>query len=277
MHSLAPSVGAQRAAPVPVPAPVMQRPTSHEQWNASAPDFNLQADLVYNSMNAQNSDPSSINTDWASFVHRQNRTTLDSPRMGHAGGMGPQITPASPMHQHVASPSFGKFEPTIGEAGKSRVLQPPAQLLDELAQNEWTSSPNIRRESSPMMQRRAPSPRLSHFGASPSEAGALSGEIPGNSHNMLQAHPLLHQQFAQFVDEQRKRGLVHPEQDMTKTLLAGNAESGPKGIVTPVHMSSRGGVSPENAEVIAREIARLQASRAADAERLKALMQRKGG
>jgi hypothetical protein len=107
----------------------------------------------------------------------------------------------------------------------------------------------------------------------------------GNDKNSVLSHPLLEQQYAHFLDEQRKKGELRGA-DVSRALrIGGKSDDGAEGMGppgTPVLSGVTGGLageglSPENAHVIAREIARLQASRAEDAERLKALMQRKGG
>ena len=87
--------------------------------------------------------------------------------------------------------------------------------------------------------------------------------VPPPISAQMPSHPLLQQQFAKFVED-RTAGTAEHYTEISSVLVGGAGAAGVD-------------LSPESSEVIAREIARLQASRAADAERLKLLMQRKGG
>jgi len=239
VHSRAPSVTPHRAATSPLLQP--SQPSPRGQRAVDQYDA-TPPDFGLRADVFYNT----VNTHWDSFVQRSFAAS-PSPLDGTDAQHTPTVhRPESPMHEQA---------------------YPPV--------TQRASSPMMLRAASPRMQRSAP----------PLPVPVPTAPNQGNDKNSVLSHPLLEQQYAHFLDEQRKKGELRGA-DVSRALrIGGKSDDGAEGMGppgTPVLSGVTGGLageglSPENAHVIAREIARLQASRAEDAERLKALMQRKGG
>jgi hypothetical protein len=235
----------QRAAPSPLLQSSPRGQRAVNQFDATPPEFGLRAEIIYNT----------VDTHWASFVQRQNQSFTASPNGVNShrdpfteSANGAEVQQASATAQRPASPLH------------ERAFSPMPQRA---------SSPAMQRASSSMMQRSAPPP----------PAPVPTTPKQGNDSNSVLSHPMLGHQFAHFLDEQRKKGgLSGNISDIHWALRIGQDRAGeqePPGTAVSDGTGTGGGLSSESAHVIAREIARLQASRAEDAERLKALTQRR--
>lgn len=232
--------------------PRTEHPKQHE-WNAIPPHFALHADLVYTQ---KKTDQSVINSDWATFVQRQNRSVTEQ-------GVSAVVL-ASPVHQYSASPytqsSRQQALPTRNASPMPG--RPPSSM------NQRTASPMAQRRGSPMTER-SPSPSFtpSPFSKRPAAQQSCSSLAVPPPIVQMPSHPLLQQQFAKFVEEQTKTLTAEHYTDVRSAFGGGvgTHEAECRGLVSAA-------LTPESSEVIAREIARLEASRAADAERLQSLM-----
>ena len=249
----------QRVAPSPLLQSSPRGQRAVNQFDATPPEFGLSAEIIYNT----------VDTHWANFVQRQTQSFTASPNGVNS-------------HRDPFSESANGAE--VQQA--SATAQRPASPMHERAYSpmpQRASSPAMQRASSSTMQRSAPPPPapvpMMQRSAPPPPAPVPTTPKQGNDSNSVLSHPMLGHQFAHFLDEQRKKGgLSGNISDIHWALRIGQDRAGeqePPGTAVPEGTGTGGGLSSESAHVIAREIARLQASRAEDAERLKALTQRR--
>lgn len=252
------------SAPSPLLQSSLREQRAVNQYDATPPEFGLSAEIIYNT----------VDTHWASFVRNVSFTTCPNGvnlHRDHSSGNYAELIQVSAMAQQPASPMHERASTLMPQRASSTMMQGSSNLV-------------MQRSALPTP---APVPMKQGSTTPPLEPVPTTLK-QGNDPNGVLSHPMLSQQFAQFLDEQRKKGgLSGNISDINWALRIGKTEEragekGPPGTPVPdgtgnVRAGGDGGLSSESAHVIAREIARLQASRAEDAERLKALTQRKGG